>query len=148
MPRVLLVIHALVAFALAGASTHLALVMVGFLRGSRQRLRLARLYAQTAGALVLATVALGAVLYPAFKVRVVFPYLAKAAPWATVLFDVKEAVALTAGALGVFAIVLGRRFDGSDRAVNAALATCAFLLFALVSFCVVAGLVIVAERGL
>lgn len=147
MDRLLLVLHALFAFALAGAATHLFLVTVGFLRGSKAKVRLGRIYAVTTAILLLTTVGLGAWLYPAFKVKVVVPYFDREAPWAAALFDMKEALALLGVPLAVGLLLLGQRPDPTDRPVLWVFALCALGTFALVAFCVVAGLLVVAERA-
>lgn len=145
--RALLVLHALCAFATAGAATHLSWVVLRRLFGRPLQVRLVRIYALTVSALLWSTVALGLLAYPAYKVRVVAPYFMSDARWAIALFDLKEALALFAVPLAAGIFVLGRRPD-PDKPVHAALATFALALFAIVAFCVVAGLVITAEKGL
>lgn len=145
--RALLVLHALTALALGGATTHLAVLTAFRLFGRPMPARLTRIYSVTIAALLIATVAEGLILYPAFKVNVVAPYLLDNARWAITLFDVKEALALFALPLGVGLYLLGRKWD-PDKPVQLVFSTLAISLFLIVAFCVIAGLVITAERGL
>ena len=148
LARAILVLHALCAMALGGAATHLMLVTLGMLRGEAPKLRLGRIYALTAGILLLVTVGLGLTIYPEFKRSVALPFFDKSAPWAASLFDIKEAAGLIAVPLAVGLILMGRKLESKDGPVLWVFATCAFGLFVLAAFCIVAGLVIVAERGL
>ncbi|MFL5321315.1 MAG: hypothetical protein ACJ790_16770 [Myxococcaceae bacterium] len=132
--------------ALGGASTHLAILTLSRLRGRPMLGRLTRIYSVTAAALLLATVTLGLVIYPAYKVHVVAPYFWDHAKWAAALFDVKEALGLFALPLGLGLFVMGRRMD-PDKPAHLVFAVCAFGLFLITAFCIVAGLVIVAEKG-
>jgi len=146
--RALLVVHALLATALAGAVTHLAVVALKSLTGRKPSPRLVRIYGLTCAALCLAVVAVGLVLYPAYKVQVFAAHLKDAAPWAGELFELKEAAGLFTLPLGVGLFLLGRRKRAEDEAVPVAFAVFALALFALVAFAFVSGLVIVAEKGL
>jgi hypothetical protein len=145
--RALLIVHALFAIAQAGAMTHLALVTLGFLRGSRHKLRLGRVYALTAGTLHLVTVGVGLLIYPTYRYQVAGLYLYRYQPWAANLFDVKEAAGLFAVPLALGLLVLGRRLDVTDKPAVPAFALCALGLWVLDAFCVVAGLLITAQRG-
>lgn len=147
LTRALLVTHALLATAQAGAMTHLALVTLGFLRGGRQKLRLGRVYALTAGILHGVTVGFGLLIYPSYRYRVAGLFFNRYEPWAANLFDVKEAAGLFAIPLAVGLIVLGRRFDATDRPALPAFALCALGLWLLDAFCIIAGLIITAQRG-
>ena len=89
----LLVIHALVAFALLGASTHLAIVSIQLLRGRSHLGRLARVYAQVIGATFSAAFAVGLLLYPHYRYDVRGLFLDRYEPWASNLFDIKETLA-------------------------------------------------------
>src|SRR5437867_6097534 len=120
--------------------THLAIVTVGFVRGSRKNLRLGRIYSIAGGLLLVSTVSLGAALYPTFKVTVALPHLAAEAPWAVSLFEVKEALALLGVPLALGLLAVGRRFDSTDRPLVPAFALFAFGLCAIAWFCALAGL--------
>lgn len=146
MTRALLVMHALSAMALGGATTHLAILTIQQLRGRSPVGRLTRIYSVTAAALLVATVVLGLIIYPAYKVEVVAPYFWDHARWAAALFDVKEALGLFAIPLAGGLFVMGRKMD-PDRPAHRVFAACALLLFAITAFCLIAGLVIVAEKG-
>ena len=127
--------------------THLALVTIGFLRGSRHKLRLGRIYALTGGILHLVTVGAGLIIYPTYRYQVAGLYLYRYEPWAANLFDVKEAAGLFGVPLALGLIVLGRRFDSTDKPAVPAFALCALGLWLLDAFCIVSGLVITAQRG-
>ncbi len=147
MIRVLLVLHALLAMALAGAMTHLALVSIGFIRGNRMKLRLGRIYAVTTGVLHLVTAVVGLIIYPPYRFWVAGLYLNRYAVWASNLFDVKEAAALFAVPMAVGLIVVGRKFDATDRPAVPAFAFFALGLWVLDAVAIIAGLLITAERG-
>lgn len=147
MPRALLLFHGLLSFALAGASTHLALVTLSFLRGRPPKLRLARIYSVVAGLLFVAAFLGGALLYPDYRYAVRGLYLDRHAPWASNLFDFKETLAALALPLALGLLVLGRGFDGEDRPARSAFAFCAFGVWLVVAFDVVSGLLVVAERS-
>ena len=148
--RVFVVLHALVALALGGASTHLALVTYGLYRHDpppKAKLRLARIYSQTVGWLFIAVVILGSFAYPAYRYRVRGLYLDRHAPWAANLFDFKETLAALALPIAIALIVLGRRYEPADRDVRALFAFCAGAVFCTVAFNIVSGLVITLVRG-
>jgi hypothetical protein len=86
---------------LVGASTHHAVIAVGYLRGSFE-VRLARIYAATVAVAWLVTFVLGVLAYPTFRYGVRARYLDRYEPWASNLFDIEEHCA----ALGL-PVVLG-----------------------------------------
>ncbi len=145
----LLVVHALAAIALLGATTHDAVLVIGFLRGRFGRAGLERLYVRIQLVAYLATFALGAVVYPAYRIYVRAAVFDRWAPWASNLFDIKENFA----ALGLPVVMayawLRSRFDPrKDVAWRPLYAVLGLTAAALVWFQTVAGLVLVAERGL
>ena len=146
--RWLLIVHALLSTALAGAVTHLLVVGLRMLAGRKPSPRLVRIYGLTSAGLTLAVVASGLILYPSYKVQVFAAYLEANAPWAAELFELKEAAGLFTVPLAVGLFVLGRRRIPEDHAVHGAFAVFALGLFGLVVFAFVSGLVIVAEKGL
>src|SRR4051812_34865753 len=109
--RLLLVLHALVALALCGACTHLAIVAVRLLRGPRGLGRLARIYAQVVSATFVIAFALGLLLYPTFRYHVRGLFLDRHAPWASNLFDIKENFAALGLPFAIGLFFIGRRFD-------------------------------------
>src|SRR5688572_29580211 len=98
--RLLVVLHAAAAIVLIGASTHHALIAIGYLRRS-YRVRLARIYAAVVLVAYAATFALGAMAYPTYRYRVRGLYLDWYEVWASNLFDIKENFA----ALGFPAVI-------------------------------------------
>lgn len=147
MPRLLLVLHALSAMALLGSSTHLAVMVVMWLRGA-QLPRRARLHSLIAGLLFLSTLALGALAYPSYRYLVAGLYLNRFSPWASNLFDLKETVAVFAAPLALGVALLGRRLESDQPLVRRAFALCALALCGLVAFAVICGLVVTSEKGL
>ena len=149
MARPLLVVHALVAMAALGASTHLVVLSVGLWRGKAHLSRLAKVHAQVIGATFTACFVLGLFIYPAYRYHVRGLYLDRYAPWASSLFDMKENLAALGLPLSAALFSLGRRLDLEDRA--AALPLLVFLsvaLWLLTVFAVVSGLVITSVKGL
>lgn len=102
--KLLLLLHAVVAVALAGAATHNGL---RGLRGLKEELtpsRLDALYPRAVFWLYLGAVVLGSFLYPTFRLEVREAYLDEALPLATGLFELKEHLV----ALGLGALVIQR----------------------------------------
>jgi hypothetical protein len=85
LARELVLVHALAAIVLMGATTHHALVAIGYLRGSF-RVRLGRVYATTTLVTYAIVMALGAASYPSFRVRGPAP----------AMFEIKEDLATLA----------------------------------------------------
>src|SRR5579883_2463776 len=88
----LLVLHALCALGLCGSSVHQAVVAITALAG-RPRPRLARVYGLVVLCTYLATLLIGAALYPRYRYFIRALYLDRHAPWASNLFDLKENLA-------------------------------------------------------
>jgi hypothetical protein len=140
--RLLLVLHALTAMALLGASTHLVVVKVLRWRG-RPRERLEQTYARLIPPLFVAAFALGLAMYPQFRVAVRAHFLDAQQPWASNLFDFKEhlmALGLPM-ALGLF--FLARK----GEAVRPLTDLFAVTLWLMVLWSAVSGLVITRVRG-
>ena len=107
--RGLVLLHALGALILVGAASHHALVALGYLRGSL-RVRLGRIYASTTVVTYAATMVLGSLAYPTYRVHA-RPLLEASAPWAAALFEIKEDVATLALPMVVMTWVLSRTMD-------------------------------------
>src|SRR5690349_115909 len=90
--RLLVVLHAAAAMVLIGATTHHAIVTVGYLRG-RTSVRLGRIYAVVGASAYAVTFLLGLLAYPTFRYQVRGLHLDRDAPWASNLFDIKETFA-------------------------------------------------------
>lgn len=142
----LLVLHALVAFALLGALTHLAIVAVGELRGAR-RVRLLRIYAQVVGGTFAAAFGLGLLIYPAYRYFVRGLYFDRYEPWASNLFDLKENLVGLGLPLALLLFLAGRRYEASHAGARGLIATSAVLLWAIVLFGVVSGLLVTSVRA-
>ncbi len=142
--KVLLIGHALAAGVLAGALTHLSLSTRQARRGKANP-RLLRLYPRVAlGAWAVVT-ALGALLYPSYRIRVRAEYFDAALPWASALFDLKENLAALVLPLLVGAWILGRDPDHAAR--SRGFAGCVYGAAATVWFNVISGLLLTSLRS-
>jgi hypothetical protein len=146
--RALLVLHAGGSVVLIGSATHHALQMRHYLRGRFNRVQLEKTYARVVGAAYLFTFALGALLYPTYRVHVRGLYLDRFAPFFSGLFDVKEVYAsltlLVAAAL--FALSFTLR-PSEERSLVPIYAAMSFCICGVVWLNVIAGLLIVSVRG-
>lgn len=145
--RLWVLAHAAGAVVLVGASTHLSLVTLGYLRG-RYKLRLGRIYAATVLVTYLITFVLGSLAYPTYRYHVRGLYLDRYEVWASNLFDIKENFASIGLPLVLAVFLLGRAMDPKeDRALLPGYAGAVFLVTAIVWFNVVSGLLITMAKG-
>jgi hypothetical protein len=146
--RPLVMMHALSAIVLIGASTHHALIALGYLRG-RYAARLGRIYAATMLVAYGLTYALGALAYPTFRYHTRALYLDRAAPAISNLFDIKEHFASLGLPLVLGAFVLSRvMVPGRDsRPLLAGYAVMVWGTTFIVWFGVLAGLWITLTRS-
>ncbi|MBL9018098.1 MAG: hypothetical protein JNL83_28185 [Myxococcales bacterium] len=143
----LVVFHALAAIVLIGASTHHAIIAVGYLRGSFKT-RLGRIYAAVGAIAYGVTFVLGLFAYPAFRYHTRGLYLDRYEPWASNLFDIKENFAALGLPLVIGALVLSRVMKPSeDATLLRGYAAMVLLTAAIVWFSVISGLVIGQARG-
>ena len=146
--RLLLVLHAGGSIVLIGAATHHALQMRHYLRGRYGREKLEKLYAKVVSVAYALTFALGALLYPSYRVHVRAFYLDGHAPGFAGLFDVKETYAslalVIAVALGAMAFTLR---PAETPALTRIYAVMSLIVCAVVWFNVVAGLLVVSAHG-
>jgi hypothetical protein len=146
--RPLLVLHAVVGFALLGASTHLLVVCVQLWRGRVHLGRLARVYAQVIGATFTASFVLGLVMYPHYRYHVRGLYLDRYEPWASNLFDMKETFAALALPLAIALLPVGRRLDPArERDLLPLVTLLAAAVWATAAFAAVAGVLVTGVRG-
>jgi hypothetical protein len=143
--RVLLVLHAVSAGVLVGASTHQLLWCRHYLKGNHKRKQQERLFAIVSACAFVSTLLLGNLLYPTYKVRVRAEYLDSpravaaeadlrrdeasrlaAAPlraergapdlgWVARLFDVKEHWVALGCAASLVLLLLSRRAHPTDE---------------------------------
>lgn len=145
--RLWVLAHAAGAVVLVGASTHLFLVTLGYLRG-RYKLRLGRIYAATVLVTYLVTFGLGSLAYPTYRYHVRGLYLDRYEVWASNLFDIKENFASIGLPLVLAMFLLSRVMDPkADRALLPGYAGAVFLVAAIVWFNVVSGLLITMAKG-
>ena len=85
----LLLVHLFATFVLVGSMTHNLFRVVDYLRGKFNREKLELLYVKVSLWAYVIVYVIGALIYPAFRVRV-RPDFDQALPWATGLFEVKE----------------------------------------------------------
>jgi len=146
--HLLLVLHTGGSIVLIGASTHHALQMRHYLRGRFGREKFEKTYAKVVSAAYLFTFALGALLYPSYRVHVRGYYLDRFAPAISGLFDLKETYAsltlVVALALGALAFTLR---PAETPALVRVYAAMSFIVCAVVWFNVIAGILVVAARG-
>ncbi|MBS2032000.1 MAG: hypothetical protein JST54_29145 [Deltaproteobacteria bacterium] len=146
--RPLLVLHAVAALALAGASTHLAIVSWRLWRGAHHLGRLARVYAQVIGGCFAAAFLFGLLMYPHYRYAVRGLYLDRYEPWASNLFDIKENLAALGLPLAVGLFSVGRKLDPSrDQPLLGWLAFLSIAIWTLIVASAVMGLVVTDVRG-
>jgi hypothetical protein len=145
--RTFVVLHALAAIVLIGASTHHALIAIGYVRGTF-KVRLGRIYAATVAVAYGATFLLGLLAYPAFRYHVRALYLDRYAAWASNLFDTKENFAALGLPLVIAVFVMSRAMKpDEDRALARAYAAFVVVAALIVWFDVISGLAITMTRG-
>jgi len=145
--RLLVVLHAIAAIVLVGATTHHALIARAYLRG-QYKVRLGKIYAATIAVTYAITFGFGLLAYPTYRYRVRGLYFDRYERWASNLFDMKENFAALGLPLVVALVVLSRVMNPkTDRALVGGYAAFAFLLTAIVWFDVITGLLITTTRG-
>ncbi len=109
--RPLLVLHAIAALVLCGASIHQVVYGLRLLRRrpSARLLRLARLFSRIVLLAYVAVMGLGALLYPRYRYFVRGLFLDREAPWASNLFDFKENLATIGLPFALAAVILAAR---------------------------------------
>lgn len=148
MSRTLLIVHGLIGMALLGATTHLAIVTL-VTRDTPRRLMLCRRYAKIASVLFLCVNAVGLVIYPEYRYRIAGLFLNRYSPWASNLFEIKEALVAFSAPLALGLLFFSRRSgEVEDEGNRWAFRLCALGLFATVAFATVSGMIVVAEKGL
>ncbi len=146
--RPLLVLHAIVAIALGGASTHLALVTFRIWQRKSSAFRLVGIYAKTVGILFVVDFLIGLLIYPTYRYRVRGLYFDRYEPWAANLFDMKEillGLALPL-AFGLVA-VCGKTALAERSEYRPWAALVSGLLWAFVAFGIVSGLLVTTVRS-
>ena len=145
--RLLVVLHALSAIVLIGATTHHAIIAFGYLRG-RSRPRLGRIYAATIAVTYLITFGFGLLVYPTFRYMTRALYLDRYERWAANLFDMKENWAALGLPLAIGMLLLSRVMSPKDdRHIVLGYCAMAFLTCAIIWFDVISGLVLTNVRG-
>lgn len=147
--RLLLLLHAAGAIVLVGAATHHALSMRRYLAGRFERVAQEKRWAKVVSASYVITFALGALLYPSYRVHVRGALLDREAPFWSGVFDVKEVYAsltLTV-ALGLGALAFTLR-PAEERALARVYAVMSLVVCAVVWLDVIAGLLVTSVRGL
>ncbi len=145
--RLLVLLHAAAAIVLVGATTHHAIIAIGYLRG-KPKLRLGRIYAATIAITYAITFAFGLLAYPTFRYHTRALYLDRYERWAANLFDMKENFAALGIPLVLAMLVLSRSMDPKeDRRLVGPYTGFALLTAAIVWFAVISGLLITMTRG-
>ncbi len=146
--RLLLVLHALVGFALCGACTHQAVVGLQLWRGRFHLGRLARIYSQVIGVTFVVTFGVGLLMYPHFRYHVRGLFLDRYEPWASNLFDMKENLLALGLPLAITLFFVGRRLEPKEQ--QAAVPFFVILsvsLWVLVVFGVISGVIVTSVKG-
>lgn len=138
-----LVLHAVSAGVLVGSLTHLSLVLLRG-RSSAHNPRLLKLYPSVALGAHAVTFALGALIYPNYRVHVRAAYLDAHHRVLSILFDVKENVAAMVFPL-LLAVWITTR--ASREKPSSIALTAGFLSALAVWFNVVVGLLVTSARG-
>lgn len=144
-PKIGLILHAICAGVLTGVTTHLALTVRAARRG-RPSPRLLRLYPTVALVAYGLLVAMGALLYPTYRVEVRAHWLDAHAPWAATLFDIKENFAVLLGPLYLSAWRVTRP-PGDRETPSWVLTASAYTIAVGVWINLIAGLVVVSVRS-
>lgn len=146
--RLLVLLHAAGSVVLLGAATHHALQMRHYLRGRFPRVAVEKTWARVVSVAYAATFALGALLYPSYRVHVRACFLERHAPLYAGLFDVKEVFAslalVVALGLGLLATTLR---PAEERALLPVYAAMSFVVCAVVWLNAVIGVLVVSVRG-
>jgi hypothetical protein len=143
-----LLLHAVGAAVLVGSSTHLALQSLALLRG-RANPRLVRLYPSVALAAWALTFSLGLLSYPRYRIAVRYAYLDVHAVWASILFDIKENLALFVGPLLLAAWAMRRAIASErDRALHGWFAAACGVACLLAWWTSLSGLLVTSVRSL
>src|SRR5579871_1196313 len=147
--RPLLVLHALLAFALVGAATHLVIVSVQLSRGRLHLGRLARIYAQVIGATFAGAFLIGLLIYPDYRYHVRGLYLDRYERWASNLFDIKENLGALGLPLALALFFVGRRFEPKEEpALVPYLTFLSIAVWAVAVTSALSGLVVTSVKGL
>lgn len=147
--RVLTVLHTAGSVVLLGAATHHLLLMRFYLRGRFERAALEKTYARVVCVAYAVTFALGALLYPTYRVHVRGYYLDLFAPEYARFFDVKETYAslalLVAAGLGALAYTWRPREEPHVAPVVAGMS---LVVCAVAWFNAVVGVLVMSVRGI
>lgn len=147
--RLLLVLHTAGAVVLLGSATHHALLMRHYLRGRFERIALEKTYARVLCVAYAVTFAIGALVYPTYRVHVRGYHLDRFAPEYARLFDVKETWASLAlfVALGLGALSFAWR-PREEPWLAPIVAVMSFVVCAVVWFDAVIGILVTSVRGI
>ena len=146
----LLVLHAATAVVLLGSLGHLAWECVFLLRGAPRRMWLARVHARVGFVIYAVQFALGALVYPTYRVRVRNDVFDATMPWASNLFDIKEIWAAfgLAAFVALFAMSFAVRPEQpSHAALRVAFGALGVLVFGITVFASFAGWFLVSWRS-
>lgn len=147
--RLLLVLHTASAVVLLGSATHHALLMRHYLRGRFERIALEKTYARVLAVAYTVTFAIGALVYPTYRVHVRGYSLDRIAPEYARLFDVKETWASLAlfVALGLGALSFAWR-PREEPHLAPIVAVMSLVVCAVVWFDAVIGVLVTSVRGI
>jgi hypothetical protein len=142
--RALLVVHAVLGATTVGVLTHLAVFAFTARRGGDASRRALSRVGALVPLVVLPQLALGLAIYPAYKVGVRLAWLDAHAPWAAMLFELKEHAAALVLPLALAAGFLARRPAGPGPATFPLALAAAALAWGVA----LAGFYVTSVRGL
>lgn len=144
----LLIVHALVAILLLGATTHNVLLTVPYLWGNVRKVRLEKIYVPVIAVAYALSFGLGALIYPNYRYHVRARYFDSEAPWASNLFDIKEHWTGIGLILVLAFFILSRMIDPrSDRNMLFIYVFLSVTLAVIVWFSLISGLLLTAVKA-
>lgn len=146
--RALALLHTAGSVVLLGACTHHLLLMRHYVRGRLERAPLEKTYAKVIAVAYAVTFALGAMLYPAYRVHVRGYHLDRFEPAYSRFFDVKETFAALAlfVVLGLGAMAYAWR-PREEPHLAPVVAGMSLVVCAVVWFNAIVGVLVVSVRG-
>ena len=146
--KILLVLHLIAAFVLAGSLVHNLIIVVKYLRGKFGQKRREKLFVTLSFWSYIITHILGTLIYPAFRIHRRHEYFDQQLPWATGLFEVKEHWAAIGLALIIAYYFLRKNFDpATERQKLFFYVPVCFLLNLIVLYEIIIGSYLAVVKG-
>jgi len=113
--NLLILLHLLATFVLAGAMTHQLVIVLKYMQGRFGRKKLEYFYVKISLWAYVVVYVLGALAYPAFRINTRAELFDETLPWATGLFEVKEHWGALGLAFLAVCYVLRRTFEPDEE---------------------------------